>query len=136
MLAITISTLKDLVEILGPVGTITLVAMLLGALLLFTYMLLRFGENGAHMLLPFLREVFQALREEPAKKHPAIRLELLLHCLFGSICAFSLVASLLHALIPWVNHDTERLLLDSYITSGAVSIALTCVSVGLSLRLK
>jgi hypothetical protein len=130
------SLLREVVGIFGPAATIVLAAILLGAALLLVYMLLRFGESGVSMLLPFLRETFQALREEPYKKSPAIRLELLLHCLFGPIFAFTLFASLLHALIPWVNHDTEQILFDAFVTTGIVTVALTCVSVTLSLRLK
>ena len=131
-----ISALRDLAGVLGIIGTITLIALVLGTLLLLGYMILRFGERGIEMFLPFLREAFQALRREPTKTHPAIRLELRLHCLFGTIFVFCLAASLLHALIPWVRGSTEQLFLDAFITSGIVCVALACVSVALSLRLK
>ena len=127
---------RKVVRILGPVGTITLIGLVLGTLLLLGYMVLRFGEKGTEMFLPFLRESVLALRRESAKTHPAIRIEFRLHCLFGTIVFFCLAASLLHALVPWLRDSTERLIFDAFITSFIVCIALASVSIGLSLRLK
>jgi hypothetical protein len=88
------------------------------------------------MFLPFLKEAFQALRREFTKEHPAIRLEIRLTCLTGTVVLFSLGATLVHALIPWVREAAEKMFFEAFITSGILTVTLFCISVGFSLRLK
>jgi len=130
------SGLRAVASILGIPGTIILVTLVLGAFLFLVYMILRFGEHGVEILIPFVREIFRTLRSEATKSHPAIKIELLLHCLFGMIAVVCLLASVLHALSPFVREDMERLILYSFITSFVVCIALGGVSITLAVRLK
>jgi hypothetical protein len=130
------SVLDVSASVLGVAGTLVLAALVLGSFLFLVYMILRFGESGIDMFLPFIREMFGALRREIGKTdNTAIRIELGLECLFGTILVLCLLASLLHALMPWVRASTEELFLDAFITSGVVCVALACVSVTVSIRL-
>ncbi len=121
---------------LGVMGTLVLIALVLGAVLFLVYMILRFGESGIEMLLPLVRGLFQTLSSEITKAHPAIRVELTLHVLFGTILVLSLFANLLHALVPWVRGSPEHLFLGAFITSTIVCIVLAGVSVTIAVRLK
>jgi hypothetical protein len=134
--SVVTSTLNDLAVILGPIGTVLLVAVVLGTLLTFLYMVLHFGDQAAHMFLPFLHEAVTALRSESTKTHPAIRLEMRFQMFLGAIVIFCLLASLSHALIPWVRERSEQVFLDALITSAVLFVVLGCVSLNLSLRLK
>jgi hypothetical protein len=130
------SILNDLAAILGPIGTVLLVTVVLGAMLTFLYMVLHFGDQAAHMFLPFLHEAFKALRSESTKTHPAIRLEMRFQQFLGAIVILCLLAILLHALVPWVRERSEQTLLDALLTSAILFVCLGCVSLNLSLRLK
>jgi hypothetical protein len=127
-----VARLHDLRGVLGVSGAIVFIAvillLLLAAALVALYLVLRFGESGIEMFLPFIRESLKALGREATKEHPAIRLERRLHYFFGLIIMVSLAGSLLHSLIPWVNPDTERMLMDAFVTSLVVCVALVPVS--------
>jgi hypothetical protein len=130
-----VAGLRDLTNLLGTSGVILLATIVAGSGLLLLYMVLRFGEKGAEMFLPFLHECFSALRRESSKDHPAIRLELRLQMLFGAIMVLCLLASLLHALSPWVREGSEQLIFGGFASSLLVSIGLIIVSVKVSTRL-
>ena len=131
-----VSALNAVASVLGVTGTLVLIAVVLLAFLFFVFMILRFGERAIEMLLPFVREIFRTLRSKATKAHPAIRVELVLHCLFGMIFVLCLLASLLHALVPFVRDSTEHLFLYAFVTSGVISTVLAGVSVTLAVRLK
>jgi hypothetical protein len=134
------SALNDLAAILGPIGSalfvVSVVALLLGFVLVSLYMVLHFGHEGAHMFLPFLHEAFTALRSESTKTDPAIRLEMRFQTFLGAIIILCLLASLLHALIPWGRDRSEQIFLGALITSTVLFVCLGCVSLNLSLRLR
>ena len=131
-----VSGLDDLASILGVVGTVTLIGIVVAALLALLYMVLEFGDRAIHMFLPFFGEAFKALRSESAKNHLAIKLEMRLQVFLGAIIVFCLLAHLLHALVPWVREGTEQVFLAALITSAFLFVAMACVSITLSLRLK
>jgi hypothetical protein len=131
-----LSGLNDIVGIFGVVGTIALTAVILIFALSLGYMVLAFGERGVEMLLPFAREALHALRRELTKEDPAIRLELRFTSFFGTVFLFSLVVVLLHAMIPWIREDAEKIFIDAFVASGVITGVLCCVSVGISMHLK
>jgi hypothetical protein len=130
-----ISGLNELASVLGVPGTIMLVAIVLGFVLYFVYMILLFGDRAVQMFLPFLSEAFKALRSESTKTHPAIRLEMRFQQFLGAIVVLCLLGVLLHALVPWVPEKPENVILGSLLTSGVLFVCLGSISLRLTLRL-
>jgi hypothetical protein len=135
-----IARLRDLAGVFGPTGIIVFLAisllLILGAGLVLLYMVLQFGESGIELFVPLLREALTALARERTKDHPAIQMERRFHYFFALLAILSLATSLLHSLIPWVNHETEKMLIEGFITSVVVWVVLIPVSLGLCMRLK
>src|ERR1700730_3102764 len=123
-----IAGLNDLAAVLGTLGTITLVAVVFGSVLFILYLILLFGDRAVQMFLPFLSEAVKILRSESTKTHPAIRLEMRFQQFLGVIVIFTLLANLLHALIPFVRERSEQVLQGALITSGILFVVLGCVS--------
>jgi len=126
--------LRELVNLFGVIGALAFIAIVLGAVLLALLMILHFGETSFHDLAVFVREMFVALRYEPRKAHPAIRLELHFHRFFGAAFLLCLGATVLHALFPWMRKAVEDAVYVSLIGSFILLILLSLVSMGLSLR--
>jgi len=135
-----LTAFHEIVDALGARGVAVIVTIALvvivGGLLIFGYMCLAFGDRALEMLLPFLREIFNSLKKEPAKLDPAVRLELIFHRFLSALILFCLAATLLHALVPWVKERVENILLGGFITSFLLWIGLAGVSLRLTLRLK
>ena len=90
---------------LGPV----LSFLVLTALLLALYMLLKFPENTFRMLLPFIRDILERVLSEFRNDHPAIRVELALEAFLLVIVLICLGLETLHALVPWVTEGGHSL---------------------------
>jgi phosphotransferase system glucose/maltose/N-acetylglucosamine-specific IIC component len=135
-----IARLHDLAGVFGAAGVIVFAALalllILGAVLVLLYIVLQFGESGIELFIPLLREALKVLAREATKDHPAIRMERRFHYFFALIAIFSLAVSVLHSLIPWANHETEKMLIGAFITSVVVWVALIPVSLGLCMRLE
>ncbi len=132
---LNLDALQKLVAIVTVPGLIFLCILILTALILVGYMLMHFGEASLATLMPLIREVFSTLRSETQKSHPAIRLELALHLLFGLIAFVCLGAILLHSLIPWVRPEVENFFVFSFISSFIVCVLLAGVSIRVARRL-
>ena len=129
------SHLHDLVSVFGVVGALVLIAVLLCSGLLALYMVLHFGETSIHALRLFVVEMLAALRFEPRKTHPAIRVELYFQRIFLAILLLSFGAILLHALFPFMRKQVEDSVSVVLVTSFVFSGLLAWVSIKLSIRL-
>jgi hypothetical protein len=114
---------------------VVLVGLIFAFLLLFGFMVLHFGHDAAKMFLPYVTGQLKVLLTESRKTHPAIRVEMLLHALFGCILLFCLVMEGLHASVSSVlNEQTTRHLPAVLISSFMVLVLLTIVSIMTALR--
>lgn len=124
-----------IIRTLGAVGIVVVLALLLGTLLLFIYMILHFGEKAVWMFLPYIKEMLKALRSEPRKAHPAIRLELRLTYFFAAVFALCFGAIVAHALVPWISKALEEEFFVVLLSSLILFSAFGGVSIKLALRL-
>lgn len=116
--------LQQLAKLLGLVGILVLVV----AALLFLYIVLDFGHRTLAQLLSFTRELAKRLFDEFKGEHPAIRVEVRLHYLFGLVMVISILAVVAHALVPWVRPDVHDILVAAFWSTFAVSCVLGAVS--------
>ena|ERR1035438_8967620 len=68
--------------------------------LIFLRLILQYSHEGVGLLLPLIQGALKALASEKTNDHPAIKVERRLHYLFALILLLSLVAILLHSLVP------------------------------------
>jgi len=132
--------LQQLVGILGRpavvIMCVVVVVIVGGSLAFLGYMSLKFGDRALEMLLPFVREVISTLRNESTRTHPAVRLELRFHHVLAAVIFFCLVATAVHALVPWAGERAQTVIICAFITSFVLSSILGAISLRLSLRLK
>jgi len=75
----TLEVLLRLAAAFGPVIALLLVATLLGATLIFLYLILEAGEQGVKLFFPFVKNILLTLISERQHEHAAIKVEFSLH---------------------------------------------------------
>lgn len=130
-----LSGLERLAIVFGPWGAITLIMAALIGVVLVVYMLLSFGHEGVRTVVPYISYLLNVLREEPRKRHPAIRVEVYAHGVLAVVVILSLCFLALHALVPWIRHDTESTLIATLASSLTAFLVLTVVSIRLGTHL-
>jgi hypothetical protein len=131
-----LSALERLVSVFGIMGTLVLVAMVLGAGIITLNILLHHGETGLRALADYSLAALRLLRYEPKRTSPAVRCELRFHQFFILAFFLSFGAVLIHAAIPWMKPDVERTLLAVGVSSFVIIILLTAVSIKLTARFR
>ncbi len=129
--------LDRFVATLGVVGTLVfifLIFLMLCVLVGLLYMVLTFEESPFRHLFGFIRQYLTMLSIEFKSGHPAIRIELVMHCFFGFILLLSLVLLSFHSLIPWATKLTEYIIATVLVADFFLLLYLTRISVKLSLR--
>jgi hypothetical protein len=94
-------------------------------------MCLNFGHKAFAMVLPFAKQHLRLMLDEPKRSHPAIKLELRFHYLFGFIFVLCLSLEILHALIPHLGN----IFLPWLVSSLCILVLLTIVSLVASIVL-
>jgi hypothetical protein len=126
---------ERIVGVFGVVGTLVLVAMVLGAGLVVLYLLLHHGQIGFRALADYSLAALRLLRYEPKRTSPAVRLELHFHQFFIFTFVLSFGAILVQELVPWMKENIEHTLLTVGVSSFVIVILLAAVSIKLTARL-
>ena len=130
-----LDALQRLTLIVGVVGAIVLLFAVLGFILMVLYMILVFGKDALHHLVPFTREFLSALSSEARSEHPAVRLEIRTHYALVMLAVLCLVFLMAHALIPWSGHRTWELIAGVLIGSMILFCWLIPISKRMALHL-
>jgi hypothetical protein len=120
-------------------GPLLAVVLILGAgafFLIFSYLVLEYGERAAKLFIPFAKSAIKTLLSEKDNEHPAIRVEYAMHGILLLLFIACLVARIVHSLIPWRVNINEQMLDVLLVSFFVVMVLLGGVSYRFALRLK